>query len=112
MKNFGGGFVGKVFASYYKLIVQSRPLQLIAATDIGVSAAKALIKPVSFSGKAISLAGDELTYEQMAAVFKEKTGWGTMFEFLEREGYDGNIEELRKMRPEMKTLGTWLERLS
>lgn len=129
MENFDGGFVGKAFASFWNLAVESRPLQLVATTDIGVFGAKAFMDPVNFSGKSISLAGDELTYEQMAAVFKEKTGsnvplsWGilarltlwlseemgTMFDFFGREGYVANIEELRKIHPELKTLGTWLE---
>ncbi|KAL1863899.1 hypothetical protein Daus18300_008048 [Diaporthe australafricana] len=129
MENFDFGFVGKIFASAWNLAVKSRPLQLVATSDIGVFGAKAFMDPGNFSGKSISLAGDELTYEQMAAVFKEKTGsnvplslgilarltlWlseemGTMFEFFEKEGYGANIEELRKMHPELKTLGTWLE---
>ncbi|ETS73354.1 hypothetical protein PFICI_14959 [Pestalotiopsis fici W106-1] len=129
MENFDGGMVGKVFATCWKLIVKSRPLQLIATSDIGVFAAKALREPETFAGKAISLAGDELTFEQMAAIFKQKTGsdvpltWGilgrltlrlskemgTMFEFFEREGYGANIKELREMHPDLKAFGPWLE---
>ncbi|KAJ4116133.1 hypothetical protein NW768_011105 [Fusarium equiseti] len=129
MENFDGGMVGKIFASCWKSVVKSRPLQLIAAADIGAFAAKAFVDTHKFAGKSISLAGDELTYDQMAAVFREKTGsevplaasilarltlWlskemGTMFAFFEIEGYGANIEELRCMHPELKTLGTWLE---
>ncbi|KAM0416812.1 hypothetical protein ACHAPD_005749 [Fusarium lateritium] len=129
MENFDGGMVGKIFASCWKAVVKSRPLQLIATADIGVFAAKAFINMSAYKGKTISLAGDELTYDQMATVFKEKTGsdvplaagilaritlWlskemGTMFAFFENEGYGANPEELRRMHPELKTLGTWLE---
>ncbi|KAG7407259.1 Citrinin biosynthesis transcriptional activator ctnR [Fusarium oxysporum f. sp. rapae] len=124
MENFDGGLVGKIFASCWKLVVKSRPLQLIATADIGAFAAKAFIDTNKFVGKSISLAGDELTYDQMAAVFKEKTGsevplaagilarmtlWlskemGTMFAFFEREGYGADVKELRCMHPELKTL--------
>ncbi|KAH7159201.1 hypothetical protein DER46DRAFT_577356 [Fusarium sp. MPI-SDFR-AT-0072] len=126
MENFDGGLVGKIFASCWKLVVKSRPLQLIATADIGAFAAKAFIDTNKFVGKSISLAGDELTYDQMAAVFKEKTGsevplaagilarmtlWlskemGTMFAFFEREGYGADVKELRCMHPELKTLGS------
>ncbi|KAM0293828.1 hypothetical protein ACHAO9_001514 [Fusarium lateritium] len=129
MENFDGGLVGKIFASCWRSVVKSRPLQLIATADIGVFAAKAFVDTHLFIGKTISLAGDEVTYDQMAAVFKEKTGsevplaggilarmtlWlskemGTMFAFFEREGYGANLEELRCMHPELKSLGTSLE---
>ncbi|KAF5255834.1 hypothetical protein FOXYS1_13727 [Fusarium oxysporum] len=118
MENFDGGLVGKIFASCWKLVVKSRPLQLIATADIGAFAAKAFTDTNKFVGKSISLAGDELTYDQMAAVFKEKTGsevplaagilarmtlWlskemGTMFAFFEREGqgYNCSYPDKRK----------------
>lgn len=130
MENFDGGFVGKVFATAWRLVVKSRPLQLIATEDIGIFAAKSFLDPDTFRGKAISLAGDDLTYKQMAQVFKEKTGaeapetWGfvarlvlwlseemgTMFRFFEKEGYGANIEDLKRMHPELKDLGAWLEK--
>ncbi|KAF4122453.1 NmrA-like family [Geosmithia morbida] len=130
MENFNGGLIGRIFASCWQTALPSRPLQLIATSDIGVFAAKAFMDPDSdrFKGKAISLAGDELTFEQMSAVFKEKTGsdvplsWGfmarvtfymseemsTMFNFFEKEGYGADIQELRKIHPGLKTLGAWL----
>lgn len=130
MENFDGGFVGKVFATSWQLVVKSRPLQLIATTDIGVFGAKAFQSPKQFNEKAISLAGDELTYQQMAAVFSKNIQggvpgtwsilarlvlWlseemGTMFAFFEKEGYGANVEELRKEHPELMTLEKWLEK--
>ncbi|KAI4600535.1 hypothetical protein KJ359_000892 [Pestalotiopsis sp. 9143b] len=129
MENFDGGFVGKIFATCWRDGVKSRPLQLVATSDIGYFAAKAFMEPDAFRNKALSLAGDELTFEQMTAVFREKTGadvpltWGilggltlrlskemgTMFAFFEREGYGANVDELRRMHPGLKSLGTWLE---
>lgn len=129
MENFEVGFVGKVFATSWKLAVRSRPLQLIAVEDIGVFGAKALLEPERFNKRTISLAGDDLTYEQMNAAFREKTGsdapqtfnflarlvlWlskemGTMFAFFDREGYGANIEKVKAEHPGVKNLATWLE---
>lgn len=128
MENFDGGFVGKVFTTSWKLVVK-KPLQLIATDDIGFFGAKAFLEPVTYSGQAISLAGDELTYEEMVDIFKRKTGsappltfnflarlvlWiskemGTMFAFFEREGYGADVKELRQTHPGLQNLSTWLE---
>lgn len=128
MENFDGGFIGKVFATSWKMVV-NRPLQLIATDDIGVFGAEAFLEPDRYRGQAISLAGDELKYEELVKIFKEKTGsappltfdliarvvlWlskemGTMFAFFEREGYGANLAELKKTHPELTTLSTWLE---
>lgn len=130
MENFDGGMLGKVFASAWKRVVRSRPLQLVATDDIGVFAAKSFVDPEKYGGRCISLAGDELTYAQMMEVFREKTGaeaprtwdivartalWmskemGTMFAFFEREGYGADIEALKKEHPGMINLATWLDR--
>ncbi|KAI8658038.1 NmrA domain-containing protein [Fusarium keratoplasticum] len=132
MENFDGGFLGKVFATSWRLVVKSRPLQLIATADIGAFAAKAFMSPREFNGKAISLAGDELTYEQMATLYSKKIQSGvpatwallarlvlwlseemsTMFTFFEKEGYGANIKELREEHPELMTLETWLDKSS
>lgn len=128
MENFDRGFIGKVFATSWRLAVK-RPLQLIATEDIGVFGAKAFVSPNEYSNKAISLAGDELTYSEMNKVFLDSTGshapetWGfvarlvlwlskemgTMFAFFEREGYSADIKEMRKIHPEMKDFKAWLE---
>jgi uncharacterized protein YbjT (DUF2867 family) len=128
MDNFQFGFIGKMFPTAWRLAVRSRPLQLVAVDDIGVFAAKAFLDPEKYAGKSISLAGDELTFEQMNAIFKAETGadvpttWGfvarlilwlskemgTMFRFFEREGFGANIKELKKSHPELKALSTWL----
>lgn len=128
MENFDGGFVGKVFATSWKIGVK-RPLQLIATDDIGFFGAKAFMEPETYNDQAISLAGDELKYEDMVEIFKKKTGspapltfnllarlvlWlskemGTMFAFFEREGYGADVKELRKTHPGLQSLSTWLE---
>ena len=128
MENFVPGFVGDMFASMWNVAIKSRPLQLVATDDIGVFAAKSFAEVNRFQGQSISLAGDELTYDEMVKVFQQKTGaaptrwnlvarlmlWlmkemGTMFTFFEKEGYGANITELKKVHPGLKDLGTWLE---
>lgn len=130
MENFDGGFIGKIFATSWKLVVRSKPLQLVATDDIGVFAAKSFNNPEEYGGKCISIAGDELTYEKMVDVFINKTGaepphtfdfvargalWmskemGTMFAWFEKQGYGADIAALKKEHPDLVDLKTWLEK--
>jgi hypothetical protein len=41
-------------------------------TNIGYFAPEAFLNTEKYKGKAISLTGDELTYEQMRSIFKDK----------------------------------------
>ncbi|CAM1506063.1 Fc.00g057040.m01.CDS01 [Cosmosporella sp. VM-42] len=129
MENFQVGFVGKIFATAWREVVKSRPLQLISTDDIGTFAALSFLNPEKFSNKSISLAGDELTYSQLVEVFKKKTGspppttfgflarlmlrlseeMRTMFTFFEKEGYGADIQALKIMNPGLKDLSAWLE---
>ncbi|KAI1211242.1 NAD(P)-binding protein [Annulohypoxylon truncatum] len=128
-ENLVPGFMGKVFATSWKITLEkNQKLQLIATSDIGFFAAQAFLKPEEYKNKKISLAGDELTYDQFAAVFKEKTGdelpttfhfiaafinWmvkelGYMFRWFRNVGYGADIASLKKMNPDLKDFGTWL----
>ncbi|RFU35481.1 hypothetical protein B7463_g877, partial [Scytalidium lignicola] len=129
--NFVPGFGTRVFATSWKMTLgNNKPLQLVAVDDIGYFAAEAFLNPEEFKGKSISLAGDELTFDQMARTFKEKTGrdvpmtfrficsllmmrikeFGTMFRWFAKEGYAADIPELKKIHPGLKNFGTWLEK--
>lgn len=108
--------------------LKGKPLQLVATSDIGFFAAETFTNPKSFAGKALSLAGDELTFEQMAQVFERSTGrkvpttfrlpvWammtavkelGYMFKWFHDEGYGADLVEMRRMNPELKDFGKWL----
>ncbi len=76
MDNLVPGFGGKLFASMWAG-VGNKPLQLISVRDIGVFAARAFADPIAYNGRAISLAGDELTVEQAKEVFKDTMGYDT-----------------------------------
>lgn len=54
-----------------------KKLQFIATEDIGIVAAKAIAAPDEFSGKTINLAGDELSVDELRAVFTKVTGQNT-----------------------------------
>jgi uncharacterized protein YbjT (DUF2867 family) len=48
----------------------SKRLQLVASTDIGWFAARALEQPAEYAGKALALAGNELSVAEMREVFQ------------------------------------------
>jgi uncharacterized protein YbjT (DUF2867 family) len=103
------------------------PLQMLAVADIGVFAADAFERPDEYLGRAVALAGDELTGPQIAAVFAEHTGaparfeeqpiehvrafsddYARMFEWLNTHGYRADIPALRRQHPGLRTLRSWL----
>ncbi|KAL7622411.1 hypothetical protein AAE478_007916 [Parahypoxylon ruwenzoriense] len=129
-ENLVPGFVGKIFSTSWKInLKENQKLQLIATSDIGFFAAEAFMKPEEYKNKKISLAGDELTYKEFAAIFKEKTGnelpttynfiatiinWmvkelGYMFRWFRNVGYAADIPALRKINPDLKDFKTWLD---
>ncbi|KAK6499787.1 hypothetical protein TWF481_010145 [Arthrobotrys musiformis] len=130
-ENLVPGFLGKVFATSWEVSMKKdKKLQLIATTDIGFFAAEAFIKPDEYKGQKISLAGDELTYEEFKKIFEQKTGeklpttfsiigyainamvkeMGYMFKWFNDAGYGADIPALRKINPEIKDFATWLEK--
>ncbi|KAF2194409.1 NmrA-like family protein [Zopfia rhizophila CBS 207.26] len=129
MENFTDNFLGRAFVTSWKMAVKNKPLQVIAVRDIGFFGAQAFLRPDEFKGRGISLAGDELTIDQMAQIFKKKTGrdldwtyrficsllmwmvkdFGIMFKWFYDVGYAANIAELKKMHPGLTNFETWLE---
>jgi uncharacterized protein YbjT (DUF2867 family) len=102
-----------------------KPLQMVASDDIGGFAALAFEDPDRWYGRAVEIAGDEMTMPEVAVAFSqvigkkvsyERTGMETirdtdrkaMFEWLQAEGYRADIPELRKLRPELLNLEKWL----
>ncbi|KAL4886411.1 hypothetical protein BJY04DRAFT_213179 [Aspergillus karnatakaensis] len=128
-ENLTPDFFGKVFTTSFKSALKGAPLQLIGVSDIGAVAAEVFTNPEEWSGRAISLAGDELTYTQFAETFRRKTGeeltgtfriaasllmammkdFGYMFRWFHDEGYKADVEEVRRVLPGVKDFGSWLE---
>lgn len=105
-----------------------RPLQLIAVDDIGAFAALAFARPATFLGQALEIAGDERTPSQVAASWSRISGQpvrfqelpldvvrqqsvetATMFDWLQRVGYQADIPALRRLYPPLQSFETWLE---
>ncbi|KAF5857010.1 hypothetical protein ETB97_006437 [Aspergillus alliaceus] len=90
---------------------------------------QAFVNPDEYRGKCLYLAGDELSFEEMARTFKAKTGrdvpltfgflarllmWfmkdlGYMFRWFYDSGYGADISALRKVRAGLKDFTSWLE---
>lgn len=129
MDNLTPDFMGKVFATAWRMALKGKPLQVVATSDIGFFAAEAFTSPDTYRGRAISLAGDELTWTQMAEAFREKVGrdvpttfelpcrvllamvaeFGVMFRWFHDEGYGADVAALCEMHPQLKDFGDWLE---
>ncbi|MEU0687181.1 NmrA/HSCARG family protein [Streptomyces uncialis] len=103
------------------------PVQIIATDDIAAFAADAFDDPGAWAGRQVEIAGDELTGPQMAEAFARVSGvptryeylpieklravrddLATMFDWFDREGYRADLPELRRLRPDLITLETWL----
>lgn len=106
-----------------------RPLQMIAVEDIGAFAALAFERPGDFLGRAVEIAGDELTLPQAAEVFGRVMGrpvryveqpiaevraasadLAAMFQWFNDRGYEADIPALRAIYPPLLTLEAWARR--
>jgi uncharacterized protein YbjT (DUF2867 family) len=104
-----------------------KPLQMLASEDLGVFVRMAFESPDDFLGKAIELAGDELTMPEAAEAFSRATGKQVRYEEMPIEtvrsfsedialmsqwfndkGYQADIHALRAMHPSLMTLQWWL----
>ena len=107
-------------------------VQLIATDDIGEWAALALTEPARFLGKALEIAGDELSNPEIAAKFAQVLGrpvrfqrlplfvtrlvlgkeFHQMFKWFNEEGYRADLALLRREYPEVEltSLDAWLRR--
>ncbi|MEU8891677.1 NmrA/HSCARG family protein [Streptomyces sp. NPDC048442] len=110
-------------------------VQFIAVEDIGFFAAEAFTHPEAYLGRAVELAGDELTAEQVAQVFAAHSGLparfeelpldavaanpyipnapeiALMFEWFQEHGYRADIEALRAAHPGLRTLAAYLKEI-
>lgn len=77
-ENLTPNFFGKMFSSSWLLRLgeDKKKLQLVATSDIGFFAAQSFLNSESeqYKNRGISLAGDELTFNQFKEIFEKKTG--------------------------------------
>lgn len=110
-------------------MLKGKPLQFVAASDVGVFAAMAFCEPERWMRRRISLAGDELTFDDARRICKKVTGedlqtaWKwlaslmlamtkeleTMFRWMRDKGFGADIVEVRKEHPGMKDFVSWLD---
>lgn len=133
MDNLAPGFPSKVFVTALQNhLGSSKPLQWVAASDIGWFAAQAFAKPEEWNHKALGLAGDELTVPALQKAFENGTGspLGTTFSFLGsaltwgvaelghmigwfgEHGYKADVQNLRTIHPGLMNMETWLVKKS
>ncbi len=111
-------------------LLPATPLQMVAVDDIGAFAALAFAAPEQWIGRAIELAGDELTMPQAAERFGRVIGrpvqyvqvpmaevrrtrdeeMATMFTWFNQVGYGADLPTLRALYPALTTLEQWLRR--
>jgi uncharacterized protein YbjT (DUF2867 family) len=123
---------GKVFTSSWlmRLGEKDKKMHLIATSDVGVFGAQAFLNADSaeFKNKSISLASDELTFDEMKAIFEKKTGqmlpmtyafvaaiiqwlskdFGYMMKWMRTDGFEVDLAEIKK-KADVKDFETWLE---
>ena len=133
MDNLQPGFPSKVFLTALRdTLGPNKKIQYVATADIGIFAAKAFQDPAKWNHRAIGLAGDEFTFEEMSKKFQNATGspagttysflggflmWavaelGHMIRWFGAEGYGANLQELRKIHPGLLDFEAWLKQES
>ncbi|KAF5691036.1 hypothetical protein FDENT_3640 [Fusarium denticulatum] len=133
MDSYNPGFFGQMMASLWaEGMPKDRKMQLISTHDIGVFAAKALLNPDAWAGKAVALAGDNLSFSQLQEVFREVVGeelpqtykivaypvlWmvkdaSKSFEWFRDAGWKADIQSLRAQEPGLQDFAAWLRELS
>jgi len=128
MENFGYARDAIVGGTLAQPLDPAKPLQMVAVDDIGAFAALAFAQPAPWLGRAVDLAGDELTMPQAADVFGRVIGRpvryeqapmeyirqamgeenATMFTWFNDVGYTADIPALRALYPRLTTLEQWL----
>jgi uncharacterized protein YbjT (DUF2867 family) len=110
-------------------LAPDKKLQMIAVDDIGAFVALAFSHPGHWDGRAVELAGDELSMGDLAAAFGrmtgrevryEQAGWeefeerlghdmAAMWRFFDAGGFTVDIPSLRQELPNMMTFERWLQ---
>lgn len=126
--NMSPHFTSKVFMTSLRDTMKKKPLQWIATSDIGVFAAEAFHNPEKYDKRAIGLAGEKLTFQELSARFQKVTGKrtgttfgllgyalksgvkevGLMLDWFKDDGYDVDIGLAKSIHPAIKDTETWL----
>lgn len=128
-ENLVPGFMGKVFATNLKRsLKRGKTLQFVATSDVGHIAALCFTNHERYRNQTLSLAGDELNYDQFQQIFQNETGrqlpttsrlvtillnWvfgelGCMFRWFGKYGYGANIASVKQIHHSTKDFASWL----
>ncbi|KAF2867641.1 nucleoside-diphosphate-sugar epimerase family protein [Massariosphaeria phaeospora] len=75
MDNYAPGAFGSMMAGLWSTMAADRKMALVSVADIGRVAASAIVEPERWKGRAVGIAGDELTFAEANAVFREVVGY-------------------------------------
>ena len=87
------------------------------------------MEPEKYKNRALTIAGDELSFEEANAVFQARIGkplpltytwlarlalWlikdvGSMFAWFKKGGFGADLAELRQLNPHLTTLDQWVQ---
>ena len=129
MDNLTPGFPTKVFLAALRNWLGDKPLQWVAVRDIGNFAVRAFRDTEKWNHRAIGLAGEQLTMDELSRAFESGTGepapvaysfFGSALTFavsevrlmigwFASEGYNADVEARRKDFPDMLTFREWLD---
>jgi uncharacterized protein YbjT (DUF2867 family) len=106
-------------------------LQMIAVDDIGAFVALAFNNPDYFAGKALEIAGDVKTGNEIAKIFSRAIGrevvyeqadidevrgegsdFAMLFDWLNKQGFSADILMLKEIYPGLKSFETWVNKTS
>lgn len=129
MENWHRGFGASIRSGELQQpLSPTAKLQMVAVDDIGAFAALAFEHPDKWMNRTFSLAGDELSMQQIADAFSRvsaqrveyvQISWGqfeknmghelaVMYHWFEEKGYHFNIEQVRREYPRTHTFNRWL----
>lgn len=132
MDNLMPGIPTKVFLTAMRDALNGKSMQWVAVADIGAFAALAFARPEEWRNKAVGLAGDELTFDQMSGAFERTTGYpapvsysffgntlmymvtevNLMISWFASDGYKADVGKCREAHPRMLNFETWLVKKS
>ncbi|KAJ1323710.1 NmrA family NAD(P)-binding protein [Microdochium nivale] len=122
------GAMSSMMAGLWATMSAATKMQLVSVRDIGRVAAAALLDPASWAGRAVGLAGDDLTFAQASDAYQRVHGhampktWDVVsrgvrwvvadarqsMDWFEREGFGVDMQVLRKEGFHLQDFETWL----
>lgn len=129
IENLTDGFVGRVFATMWKGLGRQR-MHLVSTKDVGWFSVDALLgNPGEYRNRVLSIAGDELNFEEASGIYKEVLGtvmpttfgpvvkplrWAMsdldlMFKWLQDNQCSADVKECMRRNSTMQDFRAWLK---